>query len=235
MNILFFDTETNGLPLRRNALTTDVENWPRIVQIAWQLWEVTPTDARQLGQASYIIRPEESLIWNNESAAIHKITKERALTEGVPGDAVLAQFRAVASNAKVLIAHNLAFDKPVLKAEFYRLNLNEQFLWWPPAEYCTMENTTALCKLPSKYARPHDPYKFPRLSELHTFLFGLVDGAFDFHNAAGDVECLVQCFNELLRRRLVPVAAQWFRNFRVADAAAVGNTAASTSTASSAC
>ena len=230
MNVLFFDTETNGLPLRRNALTTDVENWPRIVQIAWQLWEVTPTDARRLAEASYIVKPEESLIWNNESAAIHKITKERALAEGLPGDVVLAQFRAVASNAKVLIAHNLAFDKPVLKAEFYRLNLTEQFLWWPPAEYCTMENTTALCKLPSRYG---SQYKFPKLSELHTFLFGPVGTSFEFHNAAGDVECLVQCFNELLRRRLVTVAAQWFRNFRVADADA--DVAGNTSAASSAC
>ena len=32
---LFFDTETTGLPARWNAPVTDVENWPRLVQLAW--------------------------------------------------------------------------------------------------------------------------------------------------------------------------------------------------------
>ena len=32
---LFFDTETTGLPKRWNAPVTDVDNWPRLVQLAW--------------------------------------------------------------------------------------------------------------------------------------------------------------------------------------------------------
>jgi len=34
---LIFDTETTGLPKNFNAPITDVDNWPRCVQIAWQL------------------------------------------------------------------------------------------------------------------------------------------------------------------------------------------------------
>ena len=34
---LIFDTETTGLPKRWDAPITDVNNWPRCVQIAWQL------------------------------------------------------------------------------------------------------------------------------------------------------------------------------------------------------
>jgi len=34
---LIYDTETTGLPIRNNAPIEDLENWPRIVQIAWQL------------------------------------------------------------------------------------------------------------------------------------------------------------------------------------------------------
>ena len=34
---LIFDTETTGLPKRWKAPITDSDNWPRCVQIAWQL------------------------------------------------------------------------------------------------------------------------------------------------------------------------------------------------------
>ena len=34
---LIFDTETTGLPKSWNAPITNTDNWPRCVQIAWQL------------------------------------------------------------------------------------------------------------------------------------------------------------------------------------------------------
>ena len=34
---LFFDTETTGLPNDYNASPNQLDNWPRIVQIAWLL------------------------------------------------------------------------------------------------------------------------------------------------------------------------------------------------------
>ena len=34
---LIFDTETTGLPKKWNAPVTDSDNWPRCIQLAWQL------------------------------------------------------------------------------------------------------------------------------------------------------------------------------------------------------
>ena len=34
---IIFDTETTGLPRNWNAPITDTDNWPRVIQIAWQL------------------------------------------------------------------------------------------------------------------------------------------------------------------------------------------------------
>ena len=34
---LIFDTETTGLPRNWNAPISDTDNWPRCIQIAWQL------------------------------------------------------------------------------------------------------------------------------------------------------------------------------------------------------
>ena len=36
---LIFDTETTGLPKNFNARYTDTDNWPRMVQLAWQEYD----------------------------------------------------------------------------------------------------------------------------------------------------------------------------------------------------
>jgi DNA polymerase-3 subunit epsilon len=216
MFILFFDTETNGLPKNKQALTSNLANWPTIVQIAWQLWEFNENGNKRIESDSYIITPDESIVWNEESAAIHGISKERARKEGIPRSEVLTTFACVAKKANVLCAHNIAFDKPVLKAEYLRLNASDSFHWWPATEYCTMENTKNILKLPSKFGKAWDPYKMPRLSELHKYLYG-EDVKFEWHSAAGDVECLVSCFHELVRRRVVPLDAWLLGERRVLD------------------
>ena len=38
---LIFDTETTGLPLNWKAPLTDFNNWPRMVQLAWQIHDKT--------------------------------------------------------------------------------------------------------------------------------------------------------------------------------------------------
>ena len=53
---LIYDTETTGLPRDWNAPITDSDNWPRCVQIAWQLHD-------ELGELvevkNFIIKPVE--------------------------------------------------------------------------------------------------------------------------------------------------------------------------------
>ena len=39
MKFLFFDTETTGLPKKWNAPVEEIDNWPRLVQIAWQVYD----------------------------------------------------------------------------------------------------------------------------------------------------------------------------------------------------
>ena len=51
---LIFDTETTGLPKRWNAPITDTDNWPRCVQIAWQLHDEW---GRVLESKDYLVKP----------------------------------------------------------------------------------------------------------------------------------------------------------------------------------
>jgi DNA polymerase III epsilon subunit-like protein len=217
MKLLFFDTETNGLPKDRRAIPQQVELWPNILQLAWCLVETQEDGEFHICDSYSLILNPGDIIWNEESAAIHGITPGRVQSEGIPSVQALNQFKQIMSTAHVLIAHNLAFDKSVLRAEYYRLNKDESFDWWPSYEYCTMEATKHLTKLPfpnGRAGRPNDPFKLPKLVELHTYLFG-DPGTYVFHDALNDVKCTMACFQEMLRRRLVVPFDQWTRALRV--------------------
>ena len=65
--LFFFDTETTGLPRDWNAPLRDLDNWPRLVQLAWLLCDEagleTPTWAQEAGsvQEPWLVSGIESL------------------------------------------------------------------------------------------------------------------------------------------------------------------------------
>ena len=86
--ILFFDTETTGIPKDYKAPVTDHQNWPRLVQIAWIL---TDNDGGQKEAASAIVRPDDFTI-PEAAAKIHGITTAIAMAQGVSIRTALARF-----------------------------------------------------------------------------------------------------------------------------------------------
>ncbi len=204
MLILFFDTETNGLPVGRNS--SNPADWPDIIQIAWQLWDYKVMSAPSLVErANYIIKPRDDIVWSEEAAAVHGISYERAQREGVEFVTVLgAWFCDAARRANVIVAHNLQFDEAIVKNACLRAGIDHS-TWWPRNSYCTLKTSTLLCKIPGKnMKRPSlEPFKYPRLAELYVKLYGN-ESNLRFHDAGEDVECLVQCFQELMRLRRVP-------------------------------
>jgi DNA polymerase III epsilon subunit-like protein len=213
LNVLFFDTETNGLPLDRRALTSDVAKWPHVLQISWTLKSYTDTSSKTLETQTTYLKLPDDIPWNDESAKFHKISK-KSIEGGTDPRETLNAFKEAVKKANVLVAHNLAFDKPVVRAAFYRLNASEDFKWWPTFEYCTMDTTKALCKLPSKYAKPGDLWKWPTLPELYKFLYGVDISGVVLHTAEGDTNVLIQCFDALLLRRVIPLD-KWLSVLRV--------------------
>ena len=97
--ILIYDTETTGLPRDWNAPISDADNWPRLVQLAWQLHD---KQGRLLSRGNFIVAPEGFTIPFN-STKIHGITTDRALADGVPLEKVLADFMSDAAQALSLI------------------------------------------------------------------------------------------------------------------------------------
>ena len=210
MRILFFDTETNGLPKFKQT----PPEWPAIVQVAWQTWDFPLSGVPVLHSAySYIVKPSPLLLWDLGSQAIHSITKERALAEGTEPQEIWDAFASELVETNVLVAHNLAFDKSVVDADAIRRAAAP--FKWPTLQCCTMQSTKAYCRLPSLYSRPEDPYKYPKLSELHALLFGNRQ-LIHFHNASVDVDCTVQCFKRLVELKVLPLE-EWRTALRVPE------------------
>lgn len=187
---LFFDTETTGLPQNYNAPIEDLNNWPRLVQLAWLIYD---QNGEKTGQGNFIIKPEGFTI-PEQSARVHGISTERALTEGVDLKETLLDFADAVRNNQIIIAHNMSFDEKIIGAEFLRKKIMHDL--FESIRVCTKEESTDYCELPGNYG-----YKWPRLDELHIKLFSKnFDNA---HDALADVEACAKCFFELCKRGVI--------------------------------
>lgn len=189
---LFFDTETTGLPRNWKAPITDLANWPRMVQLAYWLFD---GDGNKISGGDFIIKPVGFTI-PDEATRIHGISTERAEKEGKELQGVLRDFQAAAGRAKCLVAHNMSFDEKIVGAEFLRNKMEDSL----PAKrrICTMQSSTNYCALPGPYG-----YKWPKLTELHCKLFQT--GFEEAHNAAADVSATIKCFWELKRLGIIRI------------------------------
>ena len=186
---LIFDTETTGLPKNWKAPITDTDNWPRCVQIAWQLHDEM---GELIEDQNYLIKPDNFEI-PYESQKIHGISTELALADGKNLDEVLEKFNLALEKSSYVIGHNVSFDINVIGCEFYRQQIKNSLSSKKLLDTCT-EDTALLCELPGGRG---GKYKLPTLLELYEFLF---DVSFkEAHNATADVEATARCFLELIR------------------------------------
>ncbi|MDI1354223.1 MAG: DNA polymerase III subunit alpha [bacterium] len=187
---LIFDTETTGLPRNFNAPLTDLDNWPRMVQLAWQLHD---KQGKLLQHASLIIKPRGYTIPFN-AVQIHGISTQRAEAEGRELEEVLTEFAAAVEAATYLCGHNIGFDTNILGAEFIRSGLPNLFNQKKVFD-TKNDQTTNFCAIPGGKG---GKFKWPSLSELYVKLF---KSQFEeAHNAAFDVQATSRIFFELLKR-----------------------------------
>lgn len=185
---LIYDTETTGLPKDYNAPITDAENWPRLVQLAWQLHAA---DGSLIEADNFIVKPDGfDIPFNSEQ--VHGISTEKALAEGIPLQEALDRFTEVLGKTEIVAGHNIEFDINIMGAEYMRLSDSAPIMDVPSID--TKDESTEYCAIPGGRG---GQFKWPKLIELHVKLFG---EAFDeAHNAAADVAATARCFLELIR------------------------------------
>ncbi|WP_406655325.1 DNA polymerase III subunit alpha [Ornithobacterium rhinotracheale] len=194
MKYLIFDTETTGLPSNYNAPVSDSDNWPRLVQLAWQVHD---EKGDLIENHNLLVKPDGFDIPFN-ATKIHGITNEKAQNEGIPLAEALSIFSESLKDKPLIIGHNINFDVNIVGAEYHRLQQDtDQITKLPVLD--TMVESVDFCAIGGgKGGR----FKFPKLTELHEKLFGV---PFDeAHNAAADVNATARCFFELVRLRVIP-------------------------------
>ncbi len=222
---LIFDTETTGLPKSYKAPMTDTDNWPRCIQIAWQLHDDM---GRVIEHDNFIVQPNGFNI-PYDSEKIHGISTELAQEQGISLQDGLEKFNTVLGKTKFLVGQNVTFDVNIMGAEFIRAGIKPNFKAFefdsfdlstynfttkpPKARALAIddlkevdknslgildtctETTASLCQLPGGRG---GKFKLPTLTELHQYLFGTGFG--EAHNATADVEATTRCFFELIRK-----------------------------------
>ncbi len=188
---LFFDTETTGVPRVYNAPAHHLDNWPRMVQLAWL---VTDGDGHPLRTGNFIVKPDGFRIpWR--AAWVHGIMTRTARKRGVPLETVLDAFSADVDAVDVLIAHNMAFDEKIVGAEYLRCGQDNKLLVKP--KRCTMQWSKHHVGLSGPTG-----FKWPTLKELHKKLFR--KGFRGAHDALADVRACARCYFELRRIGIMP-------------------------------
>jgi len=190
---LIFDTETTGLPHNKTAPITDLDNWPRLVQIAWQLHDAT---GKLLSQQNFIVKPDGFDI-PFKAEQVHGISTKRALEEGHDLIKVLDVFAKDLSETFLLVGHNIEFDINIIGAEFIRKALDTDHLL-KVTKLDTGLSATDYCALQGGIG---GKLKMPTLAELHKKLF---DRSFeDAHDAAYDVAATARSFFGLIHQKVV--------------------------------
>lgn len=206
--IMVFDVETTGLlPQIVKNYRTDLEKYPYIIQLSYIIYDLNSNKIVYRFN-NYIKLPEEIQI-PEIVTQLTGIASSKCLNEGVPIQDALISFYRDMHLCSTVVAHNYDFDKSILQSEFKRYMYDYNFRQLCPnapvvftPEYlfnnhiktvCTMKLTTNLCKIPHpKFPDRPNFYKWPKLSELHYYLFKNIPE--NLHDAQVDVEACLRCF-----------------------------------------
>lgn len=199
IRVLFIDLETTGLPKQPcydyyyDPKQVSYYEQSRIVQIAAITYDVDckePSKSVLVAEHDYIIKPNGFVIQNSH---IHGIDQTLASFAGITLADAMSRIADDLNGCKLLVAHNLGFDKNVLLSELYRMDLQKYIpVISSMSEFCTSKGCSNLTKIPFNKSK----FKQPKLAELYKFLFK--KEAVGLHNALNDTHIMIKCFLELL-------------------------------------
>lgn len=192
---LVVDTETTGLITDRYADITELDKFPRIIQISWLLFD----DKKKLiKEESMYVNPGVRI--PAEATRINKITNKMIREKGILPEEALRKFIQDAENAEIIVAHNTEFDLPIIESELWRNGFGTPLKNIP--YLCTMKT----CKNVIAYTNKSKRGKYPKLSELAGWLFiGRTDiEILNGHDAYKDAALTAKCLFEMFRKQVVP-------------------------------
>jgi len=193
MKYVTIDTETTNLfDYRKPA---DAEGQPRLAQLALVFLAPDHTIEREV---AFLIKPE-GWTMSAETAAIHGLTQEKLLAEGVPVLGALTAYNEALDGEYIVVGYNVSYDLKVMRGELRRAGLADRFETTRSVD--CMRPLTSVCKIPKAKG---NGYKLPKLVEAYRHLFNKdFDGA---HGAPADAHACAEIFRHMVANNLLSEA-----------------------------
>ena len=213
--ILIFDVETSGLMPRADYTKPPppVEAYPYILQISFVIYDLTNWRVERMYNTYIRVAPSVEI--SPFITELTGITREKC-DNGVPIVEALTEFYNEYRKSDMIVAHNIDFDKAMITLEMqrnaesmvsvcphYSCVFSEMYNKLNNVEiYCTMKSGKNLCNIMVKPANKIDATtgaeiesktykKFPKLSELHEFLFN--ETPKNLHDSMVDTIVCLRC------------------------------------------
>lgn len=187
--ILFFDTETTGLPIWSEPSCS--EGQPHLTQIAAILAHAETFEV--LSTIDLTINPDG---WEvpAEVAKINQLTTEYCNDVGVSEKRAIELFLELAGNSKLIVAHNTSFDQRIIRIAMKRYGYNDaSLIEWAAKErhFCTMRTAKQVMGLVRENGKP----KLPNLAETYNFYTGkTLENA---HTAMADTQACFEIYKAM--------------------------------------
>lgn len=182
---LFFDVETSGFVNNKLSINDPKQAW--IMQLGFIL-----SDEDKIYTEFCTLINSNNRHCHPGAQKVHGISTEDCDKVGMSEKTIFDVIANSFFNANLLVAHNYAFDIRLMKHYIERNDCQaEAAILAAIPHFCTMLESTNLCRFPGRYGN----YKWPKLTELYRYLF---DKDFeDIHNALADARATRQCYYRL--------------------------------------
>lgn len=172
MTHLFYDVETTGLP--DWGQPSDAPHQHRIIQLAMLMCD---EQGNNIAGHAFLVKPDGWPPMSDEAFEKHGIPVERCNRYGILMDDIIPLFVEYMGRANVLIAHNISFDKRMMRIELKRRpNFHDHMEPLKDmAGFCTLRNSQKILNLPATvpmHKTGRHGAKPPSLAEAYQFFTG---------------------------------------------------------------
>lgn len=183
-SILFYDSETTGLPDWKSP--SESETQPHIVQLGAILANVETREV--IEKLDVIIKPDGWVI-PDEVSNVHGITTEHALEVGIPESEALQLFTTLWAGC-MRVAHNKTFDQRIIRIAMKRFKPSMVDVWSDKDSHlCTMQMAKPVMQMEPK---GRYGYKPPKLSEAYEHFTG--KSLENAHTAMADAQACMEIY-----------------------------------------
>lgn len=198
-----FDTETTGVNAKEDPSDPKTA---KVVQFFAAMFEHDPQQdyfeidhkgikrltLKPIQTLNTIVYLEDGLTVDPRAEAVHGISAERSRTLGAALDGVASVFADWADASDMLVAHNIAFDRKIMRRMFHEAQIDPAIID-KPTHFCTMNYLKPIMQMTP---RMFGDWKMPKLIEAYQYLF-LRDFDGDAHDAAADSMACADIYFEI--------------------------------------